>query len=31
MGTPIVDRAKLAGQLAGILSKPDYRLMLPRE
>jgi hypothetical protein len=31
MGTPIIDRAKLARELATILSKPEYRLMLLRE
>jgi hypothetical protein len=31
MGTPIIDRAKLTRELATILSKPDYRLMLFRE
>jgi hypothetical protein len=31
MGTPIVDRDKLAHELALILSKPDYKQMLSRE
>ena len=31
MGTPIVDRTKLASELAALLSKPEYKQMLARE